>query len=208
MASPLWRDRPASSQPTNEPMPASAKRAAAKKPAGKKPAPSKPPAGLAGLPEWNLADLYAGLDDPRIARDLDRSDAESLAFEETYKGKLAALADGRAGRPGALGRRSSATRRSTISSAGSSPMRAWCMPATPSIRRAPSSTATCRTASPPPPPICCSSCSSSTGSTTPSSRPPWRIRRSPITGRGSRTSARRSRTSSRTGSSSCFTRNR
>jgi oligoendopeptidase F len=75
----------------NEPMPASAKRAAAKKPAGKKPAPSK---SLAGLPEWNLADLYSGLDDPRIARDLDRSDAESLAFEETYKGKLAGLADG------------------------------------------------------------------------------------------------------------------
>jgi oligoendopeptidase F len=75
-------------------MPASAKRAAAKKPAGKKPASSKSPAGLAGLPEWNLADLYAGLDDPRIARDLDRSDAESLAFEEAYKGKLAGLADG------------------------------------------------------------------------------------------------------------------
>jgi oligoendopeptidase F len=75
----------------NEPMPASAKRAAAKKPAGKKPAPSK---SLAGLPEWNLADLYAGLDDPRIVRDLDRSDTESLAFEETYKGKLAGLADG------------------------------------------------------------------------------------------------------------------
>ena len=83
----------------NEPMPASAKRAAAKKPAakkpaGKKPAPSKSPAGLSGLPEWNLADLYAGLDDPRIARDLDRSDAESLAFEDAYKGKLAGLADG------------------------------------------------------------------------------------------------------------------
>jgi len=50
--------------------------------------------GLGSLPEWNLADLYAGLDDPRIKRDLDRGAAESLAFERDYKGKLAALADG------------------------------------------------------------------------------------------------------------------
>src|SRR6266480_2098016 len=50
--------------------------------------------GLGSLPEWNLADLYAGLDDPRITRDLDRGAAESLAFERDYKGKLAALADG------------------------------------------------------------------------------------------------------------------
>jgi oligoendopeptidase F len=48
---------------------------------------------LGSLPEWNLADLYAGLDDPRIKRDLDRGSAESLAFERDYKGKLAALAD-------------------------------------------------------------------------------------------------------------------
>jgi len=80
-------------------MAASAKRVAAKKPA-KNPAKNRatskagPGPGLSGLPEWNLADLYAGLDDPRIARDLDRSDSESLAFEETYKGKLAALAAG------------------------------------------------------------------------------------------------------------------
>ena len=72
-------------------MPASAKRVAAKKPAKSK---SRPGTGLAGLPEWNLADLYAGLDDPRVARDLDKADAESVAFEETYKGKLAALAEG------------------------------------------------------------------------------------------------------------------
>jgi oligoendopeptidase F len=58
---------------------------------------SKARAGLARLPEWNLADLYVGLDDPRIARDLDRADAESQAFEETYKGKLAPLAEGPAG---------------------------------------------------------------------------------------------------------------
>ena len=32
--------------------------------------------------------------DPQVKRDLERADAESLAFEEAYKGKLAALADG------------------------------------------------------------------------------------------------------------------
>jgi len=44
------------------------------------------------LPEWNLADLYAGLDAPEIKRDLDRVDADSLAFEEAYKGRLAEIA--------------------------------------------------------------------------------------------------------------------
>ena len=46
----------------------------------------------ASLPEWNLADLYSGLDDPAIKRDLDKTDADSAAFEEAYKGKLADLA--------------------------------------------------------------------------------------------------------------------
>jgi oligoendopeptidase F len=44
------------------------------------------------LPEWNLADLYSGLDDPAIKRDLDRIDADCVAFEDAYKGKLAELA--------------------------------------------------------------------------------------------------------------------
>ncbi len=54
---------------------------------------SAPAARLGALPEWNLADLYAGLDDPQVKRDLDRADADSIAFETAYKGKLAALAD-------------------------------------------------------------------------------------------------------------------
>jgi len=53
------------------------------------------PAGLKSLlgrlPEWNLNDLYSGLDDPAIKRDLDRADTDCLAFEEAYKGKLAAM---------------------------------------------------------------------------------------------------------------------
>jgi oligoendopeptidase F len=44
------------------------------------------------LPEWNLDDLYRGLDDPAIKRDLDHADAECAAFESAYKGKLAGLA--------------------------------------------------------------------------------------------------------------------
>jgi oligoendopeptidase F len=68
-------------------MPGQAKRAVAQR------APQSRPASRLGvLPEWNLADLYAGTDDPQVKGDLDRAAAESLAFEETYKGKLAALA--------------------------------------------------------------------------------------------------------------------
>ncbi len=64
-----------------------AKRSAAHAPAGRKTA-------LGKLPEWNLNDLYSGLDDPAIKRDLDRVDAECVDFETAYKGKLAAMAGG------------------------------------------------------------------------------------------------------------------
>src|SRR5947208_8600940 len=53
-----------------------------KKPAAGKVSPGK-------LPEWNLADLYSGIDAPEVVRDLDRMDAECIAFETDYKGKLA-----------------------------------------------------------------------------------------------------------------------
>src|SRR5258705_11537939 len=43
----------------------------------------------AKLPEWDLADLYSGIDAPEITRDLTRLDAECVAFETDYKGKLA-----------------------------------------------------------------------------------------------------------------------
>jgi oligoendopeptidase F len=43
----------------------------------------------AKLPEWNLADLYAGIDAPEVTRDLERMDSECVAFETDYKGKLA-----------------------------------------------------------------------------------------------------------------------
>src|SRR3954470_11178646 len=52
--------------------------------------PSSKPASKNGkLPEWNLADLYSGIDAPEVARDLETMDADCVAFETDYKGKLA-----------------------------------------------------------------------------------------------------------------------
>src|ERR1700738_1407994 len=45
--------------------------------------------GKAGkLPEWDLADLYSGIDAPEVGRDLQKMDADCVAFETDYKGKL------------------------------------------------------------------------------------------------------------------------
>lgn len=41
------------------------------------------------LPEWNLSDLYSGIDAPEVTGDLQRMDADCVAFETDYKGKLA-----------------------------------------------------------------------------------------------------------------------
>ena len=49
------------------------------------------------MPEWNLNDLYPGLESPELKRDLERADAECAAFEQDVKGKLAALAAGNGG---------------------------------------------------------------------------------------------------------------
>jgi oligoendopeptidase F len=46
------------------------------------------------LPEWNLADLYPGTDDPGLKADLATSERAATAMQESYAGKLAALADG------------------------------------------------------------------------------------------------------------------
>jgi oligoendopeptidase F len=52
------------------------------------------PADFGALPEWDLSDLYAGMDSPDFARDLARAEAECKAFAETYRGKLDGLARG------------------------------------------------------------------------------------------------------------------
>jgi len=57
-----------------------------RKASGKK---SAAKAGTGGLPEWNLADLYSGIDAPEITSDLTRLGVECVAFETDYKGKLA-----------------------------------------------------------------------------------------------------------------------
>ncbi|HEY8268599.1 MAG TPA: M3 family oligoendopeptidase [Xanthobacteraceae bacterium] len=52
----------------------------------------RPADALGLLPEWNLADLYPGIDAPEVAADLARAEAECAVFEEAYKGKLAEIA--------------------------------------------------------------------------------------------------------------------
>jgi oligoendopeptidase F len=59
------------------------------KPAAKSATKSKTASKAGKLPEWNLADLYAGIDAPEVARDLAKMDAECVAFETDYKGRLA-----------------------------------------------------------------------------------------------------------------------
>src|SRR5260370_2980598 len=62
---------------------------ALRKPNKTKPKASNKTAGKAGkLPEWDLADLYSGIDAPEVGRDLAKMDADCVAFETDYKGKL------------------------------------------------------------------------------------------------------------------------
>ncbi len=62
--------------------------------AAKTAAARRAPGRLGQLPQWNLADLYPGIDAPEVKRDLDRADADCAAFEEAYKGKLGGMAGG------------------------------------------------------------------------------------------------------------------
>ena len=48
-------------------------------------------AGGAGLPDWDLADLYASPDDPKIAADSTAVAEGAKAFAARYQGKLAGL---------------------------------------------------------------------------------------------------------------------
>ncbi|MCC7251919.1 M3 family oligoendopeptidase [Hyphomicrobium sp.] len=47
---------------------------------------------LGPVPEWDLSDLYKGIDDPAVAADLERGAAEAKRIKERYQGKLAGLA--------------------------------------------------------------------------------------------------------------------
>ena len=44
------------------------------------------------LPEWNLADLYAGTDSPQLKADLARAAADVAQFGKDYRGRLAEMA--------------------------------------------------------------------------------------------------------------------
>ncbi|MBV8168173.1 MAG: M3 family oligoendopeptidase [Alphaproteobacteria bacterium] len=56
---------------------------------------------LGPLPEWDLTDLYPGMDSPQLEADLATAKAEATALAERYRGKLASL-DG-AGLAAAIG---------------------------------------------------------------------------------------------------------
>src|ERR1700688_2850549 len=47
-----------------------------------------PPASSADGVAWDLGDLYAGPDDPRIDQDLQSSLKRAQAFEQAYRGKI------------------------------------------------------------------------------------------------------------------------
>jgi oligoendopeptidase F len=49
------------------------------------------PAELGHPPEWDLADLYASMEAPAFAADMERAIAECRGFAEAYQGRLAAL---------------------------------------------------------------------------------------------------------------------
>src|SRR5262245_31386275 len=56
-----------------------------------------PAASSAAGVVWNLADLYAGLDDPRLLEDLAQAKARAQAFEANCRGKIATLTASQAG---------------------------------------------------------------------------------------------------------------
>jgi oligoendopeptidase F len=43
---------------------------------------------LGPLPEWNLADLYSGMEAPELQSDIKRAGEEAIAFERQWKGRL------------------------------------------------------------------------------------------------------------------------
>jgi oligoendopeptidase F len=55
-------------------------------------APAPKAADLGPLPEWDLGDLYPGMDAPEFAADLAKAEAECKAIAEAYRGKLEGLA--------------------------------------------------------------------------------------------------------------------
>ena len=55
--------------------------------------PASDKAALGALPEWNLADLYPGMDSAEYASDLARAATDCAAFAEKWRGKLTQAAE-------------------------------------------------------------------------------------------------------------------
>jgi oligoendopeptidase F len=58
------------------------------------PLPAETDTALGDLPEWNLDALSKGMDDPRFAADLAKAEADAVAFESRFKGRLIEMAAG------------------------------------------------------------------------------------------------------------------
>jgi oligoendopeptidase F len=56
--------------------------------------------GLGLLPQWDLSDLYSGLDAPELKADMERAATECAAFEADYKGTLERRITGEGAGPG------------------------------------------------------------------------------------------------------------
>ncbi|HEV7255017.1 MAG TPA: M3 family oligoendopeptidase [Mesorhizobium sp.] len=63
--------------------------AASASPTSARAAPAASPPEAEALPEWNLADLYAGIDAPELHADIRRALEQAAAFEARWKGRLA-----------------------------------------------------------------------------------------------------------------------
>ena len=49
------------------------------------------------LPNWDLTDLYPGMESPELAAELDGAEADAKEFAKTYQGKIAGLSGERLG---------------------------------------------------------------------------------------------------------------
>ena len=76
-------------EPVPYPTQAAAQGAAGRESAQLVRAPLDSAGGEAELPAWDLADLFAGPDDPALAAALDQATADARAFQAKYAGTLA-----------------------------------------------------------------------------------------------------------------------
>lgn len=82
-------------------MPNASNPAVAAAPVAKVKSQSAEAATLGSLPEWNLSDLYSGMEAPELAKDMTAAASRAVDFETRWKGQLASeAAKGKEGRLG------------------------------------------------------------------------------------------------------------